>query len=164
MLKITIEEIKQVCNLEDLKKTEFLTSKFPIINDLLSDITSNTIYRRVIRENAEQLIITSFKHAFAYFLYAECIDFLNTSTTGQGIIRSTGYADSRMELLSSDETEKRQRKLELKAYSVILKYLNSTGLKRYNELKLWDDLQRAENEDAKQKILSEGRVCRMALI
>jgi hypothetical protein len=164
MINISIEEIKQVCNLEDLKKTEILTSKFPLIDALISDITIFKEYRKVIRGTAEQIVNTSFRHAFAYFLYAECIDFLNTSTSGTGIIRSTGYADSRMELLSQDETEKKQRRLELKAYTLLLKYLNPKGLKRYNELKLWDDLQRAENEEAKQRLLSEGRICRMAIV
>ena len=164
MINITLEEIKQVCNLTDLKKTDILTSKFPLINALLSDITLDKEYRRVVRGTADTLVLTSYKHAFAYFLYAECLDFLNTNTSGSGIIRSTGFADSRIELISQHETEKRQRRLELKAYWLLEKYLNAKGRKRYMELKLWDDLQRAENEQAKQQILSKGKTCKVAII
>ena len=168
MINITLDEIKQVCNLTDLKKTDILTSKFPLINALIEDITISTVYRQVVKPSANSKLparlVPSFKHAFAYFLYAECLDFLNTNTSGSGIIRSTGFADSRIELISQHETEKRQRRLELKAYTLLEKYLNAKGKKRYMELKLWDDLQRAENEQAKQQILSKGKTCKVAII
>ena len=164
MIKISIEEVKQVCNLTDLKKTELLTSKFELINARLSEITDTQVYELVLNETAEPLVITSFKHAFAYFIYAEVIDLLNTNTTGSGIIRSTGFADSRTELLSYYETSMRQQKLELKAYTLLLKYLNERGMKRYNELKLWDDLHRAENDQAKQNIINKGKSCTIAII
>jgi len=190
-LNITVEEVKLICNLTDLKKTDILASKFPLIEALMEEITQPKAFKRASREDSEgrshsdgnhvaktqtertastsststtSVITSSFKHAFAYFVYAECIDFLNTNTSGSGIIHSTGFGDSRVELLSGYEADKRQRKLELKAYTILLKYLNKKGLKRYNELKLWDDLQRAENDQAKQKILSEGRKCKIAII
>ena len=163
-LKISVDEVKQICNLNDLKKTEILSSKFPIIESRLMDITQPKVYGRVVKETASEVVMTSFKHAFAYFVYAECLDFLNTNTSGSGIIKSTGFADSRTELISQYETEKRQNKLELKAYILLFPYLNTKGQKRYNELKLWDDLQRAENEQAKNIILQEGKKCKIALI
>ena len=163
-LKISVDEVKQICNLNDLKKTEILSSKFPIIEARLMDITQPKVYSRVVKETASEVVMTSFKHAFAYFVYAECLDFLNTNTSGSGIIKSTGFADSRTELISQYETEKRQNKLELKAYILLFPYLNTKGQKRYNDLKLWDDLQRAENEQAKNIILQEGKKCKIALI
>jgi len=162
--KISVDEVKQICNLTDLKKTEILSTKFSIIEARLIDITQPKIYTRVVKETATEVIMTSFKHAFAYLVYAECLDFLNTNTSGSGIIKSTGFADSRTELISQYETEKRQNKLELKAYILLFPYLNAKGQKRYNELKLWDDLQRAETEQAKQQILQEGKKCKIILI
>jgi len=163
-MRITVDEVKQVCNLKNLKDTDILLSVFPLIEAKLSEITNRTTYNRWVKETAEPDIITSFKLAFAYFVYAECLDFLNTTTTGAGIIRSTGFADSRTELIGIDETIKRQRNLELKAYTVLFKYLNAKGLKRYNELQLWDDLQRAETEQARNEILAKGKRCLIALI
>jgi hypothetical protein len=163
-IDLSIEEFKQVCNLPDLHSTDMLASRYPIIDALIQEITIRRVYLSVTRKSASIVILTSFRHAFAYFLYADCIDFLNTNTSGSGIIKNTGFADSRMELLSFEETLNRQRKLELKAYELLSHYLNEKGLKRLNELKLWDDLQRAENESAKQKILSEGKRCKIALI
>ena len=163
-MRITVEEVKQICNLSDLKKTDPLLSVFPLIEARLSEITNKTTFNRVVKETAEPVIITSFKHAFAYFVYAECLDFLNTNTTGAGIIRSTGFAESRTELISIEETIKRQRNLELKAYTILLNYLNAKGKRRYNELQLWDDLQRAETEQARNEILARGKRCLIALI
>jgi len=163
-MRITVDEVKQVCNLKNLKDTDTLLSVFPLIEARLSEITNRATFNRWVKETAEPDIITSFKHAFAYFVYAECLDFLNTNTTGAGIIRSTGFADSRTELISMDETIKRQRNLELKAYTILLKYLNAKGMKRYKELQLWDDLQRAETEQARNEILAKGKRCLIALI
>ena len=168
MLNITVDEVKQVCNLSDLKKTEILTSKFSLIDALISDITQDKIYRSVVKESAESqqmsTRLVSFKHAFAYFVLAESLEFLNTNTTGSGIIKSTGFSDSRVELLSQYETEKRKQSLELKAYKLLEKYLNSKGKKRYKELKLWDDLARAEGDQAKQQILSRGKKCLISIV
>ena len=161
---ITIDEVKQICNLTDLKKTDILLSSFPIIEDLLFSITLGPVNKKVKSNTATPLKMTSFKHAFAFFIYAHNIDFLNTSTNANGILKNTGFAESRIELLGEVETERKQRKLELKAYSLLQKYLNADGIQRYNELKLWDDLQRAENEQAKQKILTRGKRCKIAII
>ena len=163
-IDLNIEEFKKVCNLPDLRNSDMLQTRYPVIDALIQDITSRNVYLSLNRKSTSEVILTSFRHAFAYFLYADCIEFLNTNTSGSGIIKSTGFADSRTELLSFEETEKRQRKLELKAYELLQNYLNEKGLKRFQELKLWADLQRAENENARQKILSEGRRCKIALI
>lgn len=165
-LKITVDEIKGICNLTDVKKNDLIASKMLLVDDLVKDISVPIIYADVEDETADQLVKDAFYNAFAYFVYAEILEFLNTNTAGNGIVKSTGFSDNRIELLSQDETEKRRNKLEFKAYNVIRKYLNTDGLKRYSELKLWDDLQKAGDPDAKSRLLgqSNNRICRMSII
>ena len=143
MINITIDEVKQTCNLMDLKRVDILTSKFAIVDAFVREHTKVRVYNSVVRGTASELVSTAFKTGFAYFVYAESIDFLNTNTTGAGIVGSTGFSDSRIDMLSGAETEKRRDTLEFKAFSVLKEYLNDVGFQRYTELKKWDDARRS---------------------
>ena len=162
-LDITIAEIKQICGLKELKSDDLFTSKMIIINQRIKEISQIRFYNQLVNKKAKELVVSSFKTAFAYLIYAECLDFLNTNTIGNGIIKSTGFADSRTELISSNETEQRRNKLEFMAYHTLKNYLNPAGLKRYRDLKLWDDLQKTDDQNAKRLIIPKART-RMALI
>ena len=169
MIPITVAEIKQITNLEKLTKDDFITTKLPVINALMKDILLRKYYSRATKISLSSgegrgegvLFKSAIYTAFAYFTYAECLEFLNTNTSGSGIITSTGFADSKQELLPQDDSFKRRNTLEFKAYSVIRGYLNEIGLKRYNDLKLWDDLQRAGTDGV--KMTSSGRI-RMVIV
>lgn len=165
MIKITVDEVKRICNLHDIDRVEILESKFVITNALLKGVVRKRYYMQVVKENADELVKSAFYTGFSYFLYAECIELLNTNTAGSGIIASTGYADSRIELLSTEESFQKRNNLEYKAYTVLKDYLNEAGLKRYKELKLWDDMRRAGDSEAKQRLLNtSNRRLRGAII
>jgi len=147
MIEIKIKEIKQICGITEDKKDAVLTSKLPIVNQLIEDITIKRIYNQVVRKSARPIVINAFKSAFAYFVYFHAIDFLDET-------KRVGF-DTSKDTLSHDEIERRRWHLELFGYSVIKDYLNEDGKKRYIELKNWDDLRRANDPRAKDIIMQE---------
>jgi len=161
MIKITIDEFKQICNLSIEDKDDFIKSKFLIIDELVRANTNHSAYEQVIGGVAYELMEQAFKTGFSYFLYAECIDFLNTDTLGDGIVRSTGYLDNKKEMISFEEMEQRRNKLELKAYSILQPYLNEKGQKRYNELRSWDDMARSGGKAIQMQETTGSRVARI---
>ena len=167
MIRVTIEEFKQICNLNIEDKDDFIRSKFLIIDKLVQQATERGFYGFACgydilnptpsKEDGD-LIISAFNNGFSYFLYAECIDFLNTDTLGDGIVKSTGYLDNRKEMIGFEEMEQRRNKLELKAYSILKNYLNADGLRRYNELRLWDDMLRSGGKALEMRGTAGSRV------
>ena len=163
MIKININQVKEICNLHKIKREGLLESKFIIVDSLIRSITQRRFYAKAsMSEDIEALcsgsdpLYSAFYTAFSYLVYAECLEFLNTNTVGDGIISNTGLGGTQMELLDQEESYQRHNKLEFQAYSVLLKYLNKKGTKRYNELKLWDDMKRAGNSEAQRAILIEN--------
>ena len=161
MIKIKIDQVKEICNLNKIKRDGLLESKFAIVDSLIKNITRRRFYKNVERtENIElnksDLLHSAFYTGFSYLVYVECLEFLNTNTVGDGIIANTGLGDTRVELLDGEASYQRRNALEFQAYSVLLKYLNETGKKRYDELKLWDDMRRAGNSEAQRLIMNEN--------
>jgi len=165
-IPITAEEVKVICNLTELRKLDIIEAQFPLVDAVIKELTNKKDYNKACRGgiNAVQIpLTTAFKHAFAYLVYANIIDLLNTSTSGSGIIKTTGYSDSRIELLSEGDALHREQKLQLKAFETIKKYLNPEGIAYYEKLKLADDLKNAD-ESLKPQILAQGKKCRATLI
>jgi len=161
---ITVEDVKAICNLSDLRKTEVISSQFILVEAQLKEHIETSIYKKLTCPTAKPTPMhTSFKHAFAYIVYANIIDLLNTSTVGTGIIKSTGYSESRTELLGEDAADVKRQKLLLKAYTLIKKHLNAEGLAVYEDLKLAEDLRTADVA-IKPSIIAKGRKCRATLI
>jgi midasin (ATPase involved in ribosome maturation) len=155
MIPITVVEIKQICNLFDLKRDEFIESKLPVTDELIREITHKRIYNQIVRKKASEKIINAFKLGFAYLVNAHVLEFLNTNTAGSGIIRNTGLHEHKSELISNEEIEKRRWHLELIGYSVLKNYLNEVGQTRYQQLRLWDDLRRAGSPQAREALFNK---------
>jgi len=161
---ITVEDVKAICNLSDLRKTEVISSQFILVEAQLKEHIEAAAFKKMTCASAKPTSLqTSFKHAFAYIVYANIIDLLNTSTVGTGIIKSTGYSESRTELLGEDAADVKRQKLLLKAYELIKKQLNPEGLAVYEELKLAETLRTADAV-VKPSIIAKGKRCRATLI
>jgi len=140
-----------------------------LIDKRIKENTLSEYYQAVTDSTTEELVISLFKLAFSYLIYAEIMEFLNTNTSGSGIIKSTGFDESRVELLSQQETEKRRYSLELKAFLAIEDYLNPQGKKTLEKLRFYSELERVDvdNIEAKANVLKnqvQPKKSRMVLI
>mgnify|MGYP000895098445 CR=1 FL=1 len=171
-LPITVEEVKSICNLKSLnnvQKDEIISFRMLLIDKRIKENTLAEYYQAVSDNTAEALIISLFKLAFSYLMYAEILEFLNTNTSGTGIIKSTGFAETRVELLSQEETDKRRNSLELKAYLAIEDYLNQEGKMTLKKLKFYSELERVDvdNIESKANVLknqNQAKKSKMVLI
>lgn len=168
-IEITADTIKSNCNLTELKKPEVISTKILLIDELVKSITTAESYESVVLKTADSLTMSLFSIGFSYLMYAEILEFLNTNTSGNGIVKSTGFDNSRIDLLSQSEIDKKRNSLELKAYQTLKKYLNETGKTKLEKLIFWSELERVDvdNIEAKASILKKNlspRKPRMALI
>lgn len=169
MLNITVAEIKKIVNLEKVAKDDLISNQLVLIDSKIRSITKAETYESVEAETADDTVITSFKTAFSYLLFTEIMPFLNINTAGSGIVKSTGFLESKIDLLSNEETSKRQQNIELNALKIIKPYLNDTGISRLDKLVFWDELSRVDvdNIEAKASLIdkkSSPRKCKMAII
>lgn len=151
MITITTAEFKENVNLDKLKKDELINSHMFAVDLKLQGITQPDVYESVNEETADEPVVKAFKLAFSYLLYMEILPFLNVNTAGSGIVSSTGIDQSRTELISQTELERRQNSAELKAYELLYTYLNDAGKNRLGKLKYYEDLHRLDVSDIEQK-------------
>lgn len=151
MITITTADFKQNVNLDKLKKEELITSHMFAVDLKIQGITRQDIYNAVNEETAPEPVIKAFKLALSYLLYMEIMPFLNVNTAGSGIVSSTGIDQSRTELISQAELERRQDAAELKAYELLVDYLNDAGKNRLSKLRYYEDLHRLDVNEIEQK-------------
>lgn len=169
MLNITVAEIKKIVNIEKVAKDDMISNQLALVDRTIQLYTKADIYASVESGTADEMIIASFKTAFSYLLFIEIMPFLNLNTAGSGIIKSTGFNDSKIDLLSNEETTQRQQSIELNALKAIKPYLSDSGLSRLDKLIFWDELKKVDvdNLEAKANLIdkkSKPRKCKMAII
>lgn len=168
-ISITADEIKKIVNLDKVQKNELIDRHISLIDMKIQEYSLESSYNSVVDNSADDITITAYKTAFSYLMFAQLMPFLNTNTAGSGIVKSTGFNESKIDLLSQAETEKRQQSAELEALKFIKKHLNTTGLERLDKLIFWDELNRVDvdNIEAKASIINQKlspRKCRISLI
>lgn len=169
MLNITVAEIKKIVNIEKVAKDDMISNQLALVDRTIQLYTQADVYAAVEAGTADETVTTAFKTAFSYFLFIEIMPFLNTNTAGNGIIKSTGFNDSKIDLLSNEETTQRQQNIELSALKVIKPYLSDSGISRLDKLIFWDELKKVDvdNLEAKASLIdkkSKPRKCKMAII
>ena len=71
--------------------------------------------------------VTAFQTAYCFLAFKTVLPFINLKTNGNGIIKSTGIDSNKSTLLSGDEINKEQKRLEKSALEILEDYLNDSG-------------------------------------
>jgi hypothetical protein len=78
--------------------------------------------------------LVSFRFGFCFLMLQSTCEFLNLKTLGEGIVKTVGLDQSATELLTGSEIDAFKAKLELRALTLLWKYLNQSGMERLTEL------------------------------
>ncbi len=134
-IPVSAADVRAIVNLPKEGKIEdVLGQHSPLALSYLARHTEKEYYAEATGTDPGETLAIAFKYAFAFILLQSSLEFLNLSTLGEGIIKTTGIDAQSTELLTFKEIQAYKQQLELRALNQVVDYLNLAGQNRYREL------------------------------